>query len=598
MKKYEITLIFSFLLLLFIQSVSQVNSNSVKLKVNKLGSIQLLNNTNVPNPDEIRIRNEIKAEYANTITIDNIEDEIELVWLNKTTDCNSMFRGMRDIIEIDFSQFDCSEVTDMQYMFTNCISLQYINLNNLNTDNVEDMGYMFYNCRSLTSLNVSNFDTSKVTAMAGMFAYCTSLESLDLSKFNTQSTITFLLMFRNCMNLKYLNLSGMKTNTVVNFAYMFYNCSSLKSLEISHFESRIYFILRFEYMFYNCSSLTSLYIPNLLKTDNSALLFYMQSMFEGCKNLKYLNFKGSSQSEYDNIFNNTPDNMVACFPDDSENRDLRTLFSQKTCEVIDCSDDWETKQKKINGETGDCMDSCSGDFLYEYNTICYRKCPKGTKAIENQYLCEETTIEEEIIYTTNEVLETIELTYENEEEEENNNEMKIIEEEEEEEINQSENNNQEINEKERIKTSDIVTDINTYGNENITNTVENNEEKINKESNNNKENGNYKDIKVAVIAFGVSICVLTIVSTIVIIYFIRKYSKRNNIAPVAPTVFPSISSNIDIKKDIIEEPKENKLKENPVNIYNVHFHPASPEEENSKNPIKLNPIKNKRSLKN
>jgi hypothetical protein len=232
--------------------------------------------------------------------------------------------------------------------------------------------------------------------------------------------------------------------------------------------------------------------------------------------------------------------MVACFPDDSENRDLRTLFSEKTCEVIDCSDDWETKQKKINGETGDCMDSCSGDFLYEYNTICYRKCPKGTKAIENQYLCEETTIEDEIIYTTNEVLETIELTYESEEEE-NNIEIEINEEEEEEKINQTENNNQEINEKEKIKISDIVTDINTYENENITNTVENNEEKIVKESNNNKKNENYKDIKVAVIAFGVSICALTIVSTIVIIYFIRKYAKRNNIASVAPTVFPSIS---------------------------------------------------------
>ena len=222
------------------------------------------------------------------------------------------------------------------------------------------------------------------------------------------------------------------------------------------------------------------------------------------------------------MFVNTPDNMVACFHDDSENRDLKTLFSEKTCEVVDCSDDWETKQKKINGEAGDCMDSCSGDFLYEFNIICYRKCPKGTKVIENQYLCKETTIEEEIIYTTNEVLKTIKLTYENKEEEENNNEIEINEEEEEEEINQSENNNQEINEKEKIKTSDIVTDINTYGNENITNTVENNEEKINKESNNINENENYKDIKVAIVSFGVSICALTIVSTIVIIYFIRK----------------------------------------------------------------------------
>ena len=84
-------------------------------------------------------------------TIDNIEDEIELVWINKSIVCNSMFRGLRDINQIDFSKFDSSDVTDMQYMFANCISLQNINLNNLNTDNVENTENMFYNCRSLTS---------------------------------------------------------------------------------------------------------------------------------------------------------------------------------------------------------------------------------------------------------------------------------------------------------------------------------------------------------------------------------------------------------------------------------------------------------------
>ena len=63
------------------------------------------------------------------------------------------------------------------------------------------------------------------------------------------------------------------------------------------------------------------------------------------------------------------------------------------------------------------MDGCSGDFLYGYNTICYRNCPPGTKVIENQYLCKGIIIEDEIIHTTNEVLETIELSYENEEEE-------------------------------------------------------------------------------------------------------------------------------------------------------------------------------------
>ena len=58
-------------------------------------------------------------------------------------------------------------------------------------------------------------------------------------------------------------------------------------------------------------------------------------MFEECNNLKYLYFKGSSKSSYDDRFFNTPEIMVACFPDDSENRGLRELFSEKTCEVRD-----------------------------------------------------------------------------------------------------------------------------------------------------------------------------------------------------------------------------------------------------------------------
>ena len=175
MQKYEITLIFSNLSLLFILLVSKVNSNRVKLKVNKIGSIRILNTTYVPKPDEIRIRDEIKAENGNTIIIDNMDDKIELIWKNKLTNCNSMFRGMRDITEIDLSQFDSSDVDNIKYMFYNCISLQSINLDNFNTSNAENMEYMFYNFRSLTSLNVSNFDTSKVTTMARMFAYCISI---------------------------------------------------------------------------------------------------------------------------------------------------------------------------------------------------------------------------------------------------------------------------------------------------------------------------------------------------------------------------------------------------------------------------------------
>ena len=201
MQKYEIKLIFSILSLLFILLVSQVNSNKVKLKVNKIGSIRILNTTYVPKPDEIRIRDEIKAENGNTIIIDNMDDKIELIWKNKLTNCNSMFRGMRDITEIDLSQFDSSDVDNIKYMFYNCISLQSINLGNFNTGNVESMEYMFYNCIFLQSINLDNFNTSNAENMEYMFYNFRSLTSLNISNFDTSKVTTMARMFAYCISI-------------------------------------------------------------------------------------------------------------------------------------------------------------------------------------------------------------------------------------------------------------------------------------------------------------------------------------------------------------------------------------------------------------
>ena len=578
MQKDGIKLNVFILILLFIPLVSQDTSLIVKLKVNKIGSVQLLNSSYVPNPDQILIGDEVKGTSTNTITVGNTEDEIQLIWTNKLTDCNSMFRGMKDITEIDFSLFDSSDVTDMQLMFANCISLRSINLSNLNTINVVNMNQLFFNCRSLISLDVSNFQTSKVKSMVQMFAYCNSLESLDLSKFNTQSNENFLSMFSNCFNLKFLNLTGMTTKASANFGYMFCNCSSLTSLDISHFESGSAFLVSTGYMFYNCSSLTYLDLSNFLKTDTTVNQYIMFSMFRECKNLRYLNFNGKSNSLTNNILDNTPENMVGCFPDDSDNRDFRTLFLSKSCTVLDCSENWEANQKKINGETGACMDSCSGDFLYEYNTKCLRECPQGTKDIETQYLCEEITIDDEIINTTNEVLETIELSFENEEEEE--------------EINESENDKEEIYEKEKLKKSDIVTDNKEYENEIGINTIENTEEKVNKDSNTSDEKDDKNDLKAVIISIGVSLIVVFIVCTILIIFYVKKFLNQRNNPVAVSSVNPQVNSNMDNPNHILEGPQVNKIGENPINIYNVRFDAASLDPEYSKDISKNQIINN------
>ena len=262
----------------------------IKIKVNQKGSLKIINNTNIPNPNEIRIGAEIKGTNIDTITVDDIESEIELIWNNKLTTTYLMFYPLTYITDIDLSEFDSSEVTDMEYMFYNCISLKSINFSNIDTSNVNNMNVMFGNCKSLTSLDVSNFDTSKVEEMSSMFYGCDSLESLDLSKWNTQSVTDFRAMFRNCFNLKYLNLDGINTNSGELFNYMFVNCSSLKYLNLSDFvgSASSYFFMT-GYMFCNCTSLIYIDLSNFASKSSSYWFFTIEHMFTGCKNLRYIN---------------------------------------------------------------------------------------------------------------------------------------------------------------------------------------------------------------------------------------------------------------------------------------------------------------------
>ena len=59
-------------------------------------------------------------------------NNITLIWDHQITNCNLMFSGLSNIIEIDLSNFDSSGVTNMLKMFKDCISLTSINLNNFN----------------------------------------------------------------------------------------------------------------------------------------------------------------------------------------------------------------------------------------------------------------------------------------------------------------------------------------------------------------------------------------------------------------------------------------------------------------------------------
>ena len=210
-------------------------------------------------PDEVYI-NGSQVNNQPRQYFKNEENFVELVWKKPITSCRCMFRDCGNVLEMDLTHFDTSEVIYFDHMFYGCEKLTSINLSNFNTSSTINMQYMFYGCKKLRYLDLSNFDTSNVELMSSMFNGCESLEYLDISNFQTNSTTHFGHMFYNCRALLSLDLSNF---IIINSLYMdnmFYGCGNLTSLNLSNFETPN--ILDYTNMFNGCSSLKILDISN------------------------------------------------------------------------------------------------------------------------------------------------------------------------------------------------------------------------------------------------------------------------------------------------------------------------------------------------
>ena len=172
------------------------------------------------------------AASMNAVNIDDDESECEIklwldptdktayyytepgkVYLNKKS--NEMFfsksdeQKIKNILEIDLSNFDTSEVTNMGGMFYGMSNLTTLDLSNFDTSKVTNMGLMFYGMSNVTALDLSNFDTSKVTNMENMFSLQDEdklndkLETIYVNNdFDTAKVINFSAMFVNRKKLR------------------------------------------------------------------------------------------------------------------------------------------------------------------------------------------------------------------------------------------------------------------------------------------------------------------------------------------------------------------------------------------------------------
>jgi surface protein len=136
-------------------------------------------------------------------------------------------------------------------------------------------------------------------------------------------------------------------------------------------------------MFKDCFKLTSLDLSNF----KMEAVINLDSIFSGCKELKFINFYNYNEhliNELREIFSDTPKDLILCI-NKGNNLGLLTFhFTFKQCFITDCKFEEYTKRKIIYNSKA-CIQNCLDDDVnkYEYEGFCYEKCPKGTHSDKN-----------------------------------------------------------------------------------------------------------------------------------------------------------------------------------------------------------------------
>ena len=127
--------------------------------------------------------------------------------------------NIKNIISVDFTNFDSSKVEEVNSMFEGCTSIEEINFNNFQTSGkIIDMSRMFYNCTSLKEIDLTRLVIPLVKKMEQIFANCESLKFLDLSNLDFGRLTNVDAMFTGLDNLEYINIYNVKANEVFKTA--------------------------------------------------------------------------------------------------------------------------------------------------------------------------------------------------------------------------------------------------------------------------------------------------------------------------------------------------------------------------------------------
>ena len=353
MKIFQIYFIYIHLIFIFLLKIENIKLiNPSRNLINKYSEIHLIIQGNglqnllsdsdyneADDPSEVYVEAVLKEGCIKTCNLEKDRNKITLRYSNKMKTCYYMFYCLTNLIEVDLSDFDASEVSKMNGMFYGCSSLEKITFGNIKTDSLENIAGAFTKCHKLKSIDLSNFDFSKVTNINNLFMDSIKLETINFGNITTSMVESMDSVFNNCLKLISVDLSKFDTTNVKSMNRMFSNCTSLKYLDLSSFNTSK--VTRIDYMFNLCQSLLFLNLKS----------FILSSTVSATDVVKYI----STNVKY-------------------------------------CVTDIITKSKlSIDSDKNDCSDSCfkennkciedlclNTDYKYIYNNKCYIFCPNNT----------------------------------------------------------------------------------------------------------------------------------------------------------------------------------------------------------------------------
>lgn len=132
---------------------------------------------------------------------------------NAEEDISGLFENLKELIEVDLSEWKTKNVTDMSRIFKGCVKLERINIDGWDLSNVIYADSMFEDCNTISSIMLEDKPFEKIASANQMFKNCSNLMEL---RFN----------------------DGCIFESLAAANEMFYGCENMNSLEIPNFDVR------------------------------------------------------------------------------------------------------------------------------------------------------------------------------------------------------------------------------------------------------------------------------------------------------------------------------------------------------------------------